>query len=116
MTKPKEEGGLGLQTAKGQNIAMLAKLNWRLATEKEALWAKVERQKYCNQQRMNAANADRLPCSHIWAVVKKGKEVFNKGSMWTVGRESNLRFWSGNWIKKGPLQQQIQGSLTQEAS
>lgn len=30
-----------------QNIALLAKLNWRLATEKEALWAKVLRQKYC---------------------------------------------------------------------
>ncbi|KAL0011105.1 hypothetical protein SO802_006213 [Lithocarpus litseifolius] len=103
VTKPKEEGGLGLQTAKGRNIALLAKLNWRLATEKEALWAKVLRQKYCNQQRMNAANADRLPCSHVWAAVKKGREVFNKGSMWTVGRESNLSFWSGNWTKKGPL-------------
>ena len=107
MTKPKEEGGLGLQIAKGQNIALLAKLNWRLATEKEALWAKVLRQKYCNQQRMNASNADRLPCSHIWVAVKKGKEVFNKGSMWTVGRESNLSLWSGNWMKKETLRQQI---------
>ncbi|KAK9999984.1 hypothetical protein SO802_019587 [Lithocarpus litseifolius] len=41
-----------------------------------------------SHQRMNAANADRLPCSHIWVVVKKGKEVFDKGSMWTVGREN----------------------------
>ena len=27
VTKPKEEGGLGLQTAKGRNVAFLAKLN-----------------------------------------------------------------------------------------
>lgn len=37
VTKPKEEGGLGLQSAKGRNTALLAKLNWRLHTEKEAL-------------------------------------------------------------------------------
>ena len=37
VTKPKDEGGLGLQTMKGRNISLLAKLNWRLFTEKEAL-------------------------------------------------------------------------------
>ena len=35
VTKPKDEGGFGLQTAKGRNIALLAKLNWRLATKKK---------------------------------------------------------------------------------
>ena len=43
VAKSKEEGGLGLQTAKGRNIALLAKLNWRLHVEKEAIWAKVLR-------------------------------------------------------------------------
>ena len=37
VTKPKDLGGLGLQTAKGRNIALLAKLNWRLNTEPDAL-------------------------------------------------------------------------------
>ena len=40
MTKSKEEGGLGLQSAKGKNIAILFKLNWRFHTEKEAPWVK----------------------------------------------------------------------------
>ena len=39
VTKSKEEGGLGLQTGKGRNTALLAKLNWRFNVEKEALWA-----------------------------------------------------------------------------
>ena len=34
--KSKEEGGLGLQSAKGKNIALLSKLNWRFHTKKEA--------------------------------------------------------------------------------
>ena len=39
--KPKNEGGLGLQSAKEKNIALLAKLNWRLHFEKESIWARV---------------------------------------------------------------------------
>jgi len=37
VTKPKEEGGLGLQSAKGRNVAILAKLNWRFNIERERL-------------------------------------------------------------------------------
>ena len=37
IAKPKKEGGLGLQAARAKNIALLAKLNWRLYQEKEAL-------------------------------------------------------------------------------
>ena len=73
VTKPKEEGGLGLQSAKGRNTALLAKLNWRLNVEKEALWARVLRQKCCSQRRISSANADKLPCSQIWKAVKKGR-------------------------------------------
>ena len=65
VTKSKEEGGLGLQNAKGRNTALLAKLNWRFNVEKEALWARVLRNKYCSQRRINSANEDKLPCSQI---------------------------------------------------
>ena len=116
VTKPKEEGGLGLQTARGRNIAMLAKRNWRLNTEKEAPWAKVLQEKYCNNRRLNAANADKLPCSRTWKAIKKGREVFTQGSMWMVGRDSMLSFWHGKWMKQGPLRHLIQGPLTRGAS
>ena len=33
VTKPKKEGGLGVQTSKGRNIALLSKLNWWLHIE-----------------------------------------------------------------------------------
>ena len=35
ITKPKKEGRLGLSIAKPKNIALLAKLNWRLRMEKD---------------------------------------------------------------------------------
>lgn len=41
VTKLKEEGGLGIQSARGRNLALLTKLNWRFQTEGESVWAKV---------------------------------------------------------------------------
>jgi len=114
--KSKEESGLGLQSAKGKNIALLSKLNWRFHTEKEALWVRVLKLKYCNQRRRVAANANRLPCSHIWAEMKKGMNTFTKGSKWLVGRESGLNVWQNDWTNGGSLRGLIQGPITRQAS
>ena len=48
VTRFKDERGLRLQTAKGRNTMLLAKLNWRFHNEDKAPWAKVLRMKYCN--------------------------------------------------------------------
>lgn len=92
VTKPKEIGGLGIQTAKGRNMALLTKLNWRFHTEKNASWAKVLKYKYCTRQRINLRNEAKLPSSPIWKSLKKGKDVFKKGIKWTPSHESNLNF------------------------
>ena len=90
MTKPKEEGGLGLQSSRARNVALLTKLNWRFHTEKDTPWAQVLRRKYCTHRRMNVVNANNLLCSSTWAAMKRGMEIFNKGSKWLVGRDGNL--------------------------
>ena len=65
VTKSKEEGGLGLQTAKGRNVALLSKLNWRFHTKGEAPWVIMLKMKYCNHRRRPATNANSLLCSSI---------------------------------------------------
>ena len=61
VTTLKDLGGLGLQSAKGRNIALLANLNWRLHSESNALWAKVLKLKYGTRQRINSRNETKLP-------------------------------------------------------
>ena len=56
---------------------------------------------------MGAANPHKLPCSSIWAVMKKGMDIFTKGSRWMVGRDSNLSVWHSNWLSKGTLRSVI---------
>ena len=94
VTKPKEAGGLGLQAAKARNTALLAKLNWRFHTEKNAPWVKVLKFKYCNRQQINSRNVAKLPSSPVWKGLKRGEEVFRKGVKWVPGHESSLNFWS----------------------
>ena len=114
VTKPKNLGGLGLQTAKGRNTALLAKLNWRMHTEGNAPWSKVLKLKYCTRQRINSRNATRLACSPTWKGLRKGEEVFKKGVKRVPGHDSKLNFWYGCWSDLGPLRNLIQGPLPRE--
>ena len=41
VTRPKEEGGFSIYSAKERNLTFLAKLNWRFNTERDTLWAHV---------------------------------------------------------------------------
>ena len=113
VTKPKEAGGLELQSAKGRNTVLLAKLNWRFHTEKNAPWAKVLKFKYCNRQRISSRNRAKLPSSLVWKWLKKGEGVFKKGVKWIPGHESSLNFWFDCWSNLGPIGSQIHGPLPQ---
>lgn len=114
VTKAKEKAGLGIQSARGRNQALLAKLNWRFWMENDAVWEKVLRSKYCTSRRLHARNKDKLPCSRVWQAIQKGSEVFNKGIWWILGRNSNLSLWYNNWIAKAPLRTLIQGPFSEE--
>ena len=62
------------------------------------------------------ANVDKLPCSSIWAAMKKGMGTFNKGCRWLVTKNSTLNIWDNNWTNGGPLRKLIQGPISQEAN
>ena len=79
-------------------------------------WAKVLRLKYCNHQRLNLRNVDKLPYSRTWKGLVKGEETFRKGTKWLPGFESKMDFWYDNWSKFGPLRSIIHGPLSQESS
>ena len=103
VTKPKKLGGLGLQSAKGRNTALLAKLNWRFHTENDAPWVKVLKYKYCTRQRINSRNEANLPSSLTWKGMKIGEDTFKKGLKWIPGHESNLNFWTDCWSNLGSI-------------
>lgn len=55
ITRPKAEGGLGIQASKPKNLALLAKLNWRYHTEEDKDWVKVIKNKYKNLRKAGSS-------------------------------------------------------------
>ena len=109
--KSKEEGGLGIQMSKAKNIAMLAKLNWRMYQEKESLWAKVILSKYCATSRGRSIDPNKLLSSPNWKAIKPGFPVFSKGICWSIGNGEKIRVWQDSWIKGVSLRELIEGPL-----
>ena len=105
--KPKEDGGLGIQVAKAKNLALLAKLNWRMYQEKDALWAQVILKKYCSLSRVRARDSDALPSSPNWKTIKAGFTIFSSGIYWCVGTRARTKVWLDRWLKGESLREMI---------
>ncbi|KAG7536801.1 hypothetical protein ISN44_As13g007270 [Arabidopsis suecica] len=72
---PKRDGGgLGLKEARVMNKALLAKVGWRLLSDKSSLWAKVLRSKY------------------------KVGEVVSYGIGWVLEDGMTIKFWTDRWL------------------
>ena len=93
---PKEEGGLSIQQSRAKNIALLAKLNWRLYHEKDALWMKIILNKYCSWTRRISKDPDKLPCSSVWTTIKAGFSVLKKGLVGMLALIQSFNFGEVN--------------------
>ena len=68
---PEDLGGLGIVQMKTRNLALLAKLCWRLASNPDAPWALMLAKKYLTPTRINSLEVYR-PCSQVWIACKEG--------------------------------------------
>lgn len=114
LVKPKEEGGLGIQSTRAKDITLLTKLNWRMYHKNEVVWARVILQKHCSNFRSKAMNPDLLLCSPNWAAIKLWFPTFSNGIYWDLGKESKRNFLMDRWIGGQSLRKLIEGPLTRE--
>ena len=111
ITKAKEEGRVGIHAAKPKNTALLAKLNLKFHAEKSSLWVRVLTNKYRRQGNNPRSISSYSSCSPTWAGLKKGVDIFSKGSKWLVGKNSILSLWFDKWLNIGTLRSLISGPL-----
>ena len=110
--RPKNLGGLGLYATKPRNIALLAKLNWRVMEESASLWAKTLISKYCPNGIMDEKLVSRRSGSNNWKGLKVGHEVFRRGIRWVVNNGHDASFWHDLWVGDKPLRDLIHGPLS----
>jgi ribonuclease HI len=109
--RAKSLGGLGLYACKPRNVALLAKLNWRLLQEKDALWARTILAKYSPNGVMEIDKRLNRGGSSTWRGIKKGHEVFRKGLRWVVRNGQGVSFWHDKWVGETPIRDVIHGPL-----
>ena len=97
VTLPKDLGGLGLHSMKDRNLAILAKLCWRLASANGTPWAAMLSAKYLTPNRLTEEGKN-LPCSSISTACKKGGPIYVKGLKWAVRNGGQINFWMDFWL------------------
>lgn len=95
-----------------RNVAMLAKLCWRIASNPGAAWSPMLCKKYSTPARLSGRGR-KYPASRTWMACKPGGVIFNKGLKWSISNGDRVNVWYDYWLASGPLRNQIQGPLAE---
>lgn len=117
LCRPKRDGGLGIRSSEDMNLALIAKVGWRLLHDTTSLWARVVRKKYkVGDLRDRSWLTPKGTWSVLWRGVVRGiKEVIWPGHCWVVGDGSKVRFWLDSWVSDQPLIHSALGDLSENA-
>ncbi|KAF2308048.1 hypothetical protein GH714_034735 [Hevea brasiliensis] len=80
VTKPMDQGGLGVRTCRIMNDAFLMKLGWKLLSDDGALWCSVLRNKYMAGLRGLNHMVSRTTSSNLWKGILYSVEALRAGS------------------------------------
>ena len=111
VTRPKDHGGLGIHETRPRNLALIAKLNWKLLLEDPSLWAYVLKAKYLSSNISRNLWASKGSCSRTWAACKAAKLLLDSGLIKVIITGAFTSLWYDNWTSNGPLRAQLIGPL-----
>jgi len=95
------------------NIALIAKIGWRVLHDISSLLVQVVRKKYkvglIQDQSWMVAKSN---WSSTWRSVGIGiREVVYPGYSWVIGDGRQIRFWRDKWLSSTPLLDEVIGDL-----
>ncbi|XP_057999242.1 uncharacterized protein LOC131178309 [Hevea brasiliensis] len=108
VTKPMDQGGLGVRTCRIMNDAFLMKLGWKLLSDDGALWCSVLRNKYMAGLHGLNHMVSRTTSSNLWKGILYSVEALRAGSFRVVVSGMFTDFWNDDWVGIGPLFQNAQ--------
>ncbi|CAN1157085.1 Putative ribonuclease H protein At1g65750 [Linum perenne] len=99
--QPKENGGLGLKSARVLNRAYMTKLAFLFFQNKEPLWIRILQTKYFKETNEGLAPRHTSSQSALWRGLVAEWNTMLKGSRAAVRNGRDTSFWSSSWIDKG---------------
>ncbi|XP_026398928.1 uncharacterized protein LOC113294766 [Papaver somniferum] len=95
---PKELGVMGFLNLRSFNSAMLAKINWRLVQDPDAMLAQVMKNKYYPEHSLlNNEIVCHATSSWGWKNINKEMPKIRYNSTWVVGNGKTIRIWEDWW-------------------
>ncbi|CAL5324749.1 unnamed protein product [Camellia sinensis] len=95
--KSKKQGGLGIRKAREQNLALITKLGWKVASNSADLWCSILKSKYLTKHSFSSWANKRL-ASHTWKSIIKNRYVLEKNIKWSVATQ-----WLPNPTTRSPI-------------
>ncbi|XP_059064892.1 uncharacterized protein LOC131856943 [Cryptomeria japonica] len=95
----KEDGGAGLRQMKLQNLALGAKLAWKMYNAPQKGWCKVMAAKYLDssdpERIFTVANS--VGGSSIWRFIWESRKLITDHLTWRIGNGKKAKFWRDSW-------------------
>ena len=98
---PKDEGGLGFRRMHDFNLALIAKLDWKLLSNTDCLWVNQLQNKYIKYGDFLSSPLSSTT-SWLWKGIQKIKPIIFTGACLRVSRSSSSPIWSSNWVPTIP--------------
>ena len=96
LTKPKRMGGLGFKDIQTFNVALLAKIPWRMLTNPDCLLSRLFMGKYCHNSSLLKVQPSKS--SHGWNGILAGRDLLLKQLGKVIGNGSETKIWFDPWI------------------
>ena len=90
-------GGMGFNSLKEFNLAMLAEQGWQLQQKKNSLVYHVLKSKYFPNCDFSQATLGSNP-SFTWRSIMVAQAIVNHGLWWRIGNGEKVRVWGDKWL------------------
>ncbi|XP_021818901.1 uncharacterized protein LOC110760860 [Prunus avium] len=95
----KEAGGMGFRDLRCFNLAMLAKIGWRIIKHPDSLLATTFRDKYFRSSDFMRAVVG-CGSSWGWKGIVQGRKILEAGMRWRLGNGHQVHICLDNWVPK----------------
>ncbi|CAN1191792.1 Putative ribonuclease H protein At1g65750 [Linum perenne] len=100
---PKDQGGLGLRSARELNHAYLMKLMWGVLKKPNELWVEVLLTKYMKKSNGGLFPRKSKKWSSCWRGLNETWPIFSSGLSWGIRNGRRVNFWTEKWIDSGKV-------------
>lgn len=97
MAKPKAIGGLGVRDFQTFNVALLAKISWRLLHNPDCLLSRVLMGKYSPDANILLAT-EASAMSQGWRSILMDRDLLVQNLGWLVGNGQSISVWNDPWL------------------